>query len=447
MLTRHIQKPNRSIPNKSRQKAYKVKNYLLNKLAQTIKNKKQQIPNQIDFLFFITEPTHFNQLVPVAKHIHLQGRYIFLTPKRKLYNKLIAKNLRCILFDIEGLFPSQEGKKNYKFFQSLWEEELDPEKDKWLITFFETQFFNIHRAYQLIQKFIAQHQPRYLFLGNDFDPVSRAVGIAAKHRKIPVGMIQHGLIGKDPINKYHLADQFFVYGGAFEEVLISDGYPKNKIIISGAPYLDLLKPNNTVQIHPDIVRKFDLKGPQYILIAISGPGHRTSHDHYQKILETLVQWLIHNPRIQYVIKLHRKEKKEDYLNMAASLGLKSINLASIEDSDLPGSIFEWFNGCQVLITGTSTVAIEAMLRDIPVISLDVMQEYRGIGFIEERACDYVNSLEELQLAVDNFLNPANQNIIQGRKEFLRKRFYKLDRKASARIINYANHSISTSNPA
>ncbi len=46
-------------------------------------------------------------------------------------------------------------------------------------------------------------------------------------------------------------------------------------------------------------------------------------------------------------------------------------------------IFDWISGIDALITGSSSVAVEAMLLDKPVITIDYNQEYKNVDFIEE----------------------------------------------------------------
>ena len=55
----------------------------------------------------------------------------------------------------------------------------------------------------------------------------------------------------------------------------------------------------------------------------------------------------------------------------------------------------------MLITGSSTSAVEAMLMNKPVISIDFNQEYRDVDFVKNGASINVNSNDDLIKSFDS----------------------------------------------
>src|SRR4029079_7481214 len=134
-----------------------------------------------------------------------------------------------------------------------------------------------------------------------------------------------------------------------------------------------------------------------ILVATSGPGHRISHEHHQVVIANLARLSAEFPDVPLVVKLHRKDRLE-YYQQALDRRHRLI-LVREESSGFPRGIFEWLSGCSVVLTGASPVAVEAMLMDVPVVTMDFCQEIRGVDFIDAGATTHVQTSDALSEAV------------------------------------------------
>jgi hypothetical protein len=99
----------------------------------------------------------------------------------------------------------------------------------------------------------------------------------------------------------------------------------------------------------------------------------------------------------------------------------------------PGDIFDWLQGCAALLTGASTVAVEAMLMDVPVVTMDYASEIESADFIQFGATVHVRSGEALIAAVRNILARGAPGETRLRAEaFLRQAFHALDGRSAER---------------
>jgi hypothetical protein len=86
------------------------------------------------------------------------------------------------------------------------------------------------------------------------------------------------------------------------------------------------------------------------------------------------------------------------------------------------------------LTGSSMVAIEAMLMDVPVISMDFCNEIHGVKFIDAGATLHVTSYEDLEervkmlLGIDRNIDDLNEKV----HEFLSDAFMALDGQSARR---------------
>jgi predicted glycosyltransferase len=100
----------------------------------------------------------------------------------------------------------------------------------------------------------------------------------------------------------------------------------------------------------------------------------------------------------------------------------------------PSDIFDWLQGCSMILTGASTTAIEAMALDIPVITMDYCNELYSIDFIDAGATIHVTHASGLVAAVRQVMSTggAPADVQQRVAEFLKGTYVALDGKSSQR---------------
>ena len=171
-----------------------------------------------------------------------------------------------------------------------------------------------------------------------------------------------------------------------------------------------------------------------MLVATSGPGHRISHAHHQIVIELIERLSRELPSTPFLVKLHLKDRPEYYRAALARPGQRLLFVQAGRDADLPSSIVDWLQNCRAVLTGASTVATEAMLMGVPVVTMDFQREIRGVDFIEAGATRHVTTFEQLAAAVNELLQgealPAD--LAASVQRYLAENFHTLDGRASDR---------------
>jgi UDP-N-acetylglucosamine 2-epimerase len=243
----------------------------------------------------------------------------------------------------------------------------------------------------------------------------------------------HGRVACDANQAFHIADHLAVYGESQRQTLISCGIASARIDVVGAPYLDTLPPQGH-QMHPAISARLKVPAATpWVLVALSGAGHLVSHSHHQQTIASLFAACQQLPHVHFVVKLHRKDRPFHYRDCPANIR-KRFHVISNNARGFPSSIFDWLQGTSVLLTGASHVAVESMLMQVPVITMDFANELGDTDFIQQQATIHVKTPEQLVRAVKSVIaNPdAYATACDRAKQFVERDFYKLDGQASAR---------------
>ena len=117
------------------------------------------------------------------------------------------------------------------------------------------------------------------------------------------------------------------------------------------------------------------------MVALSGPGHYISESHHKSVVSALLKLSDSYPELQFVFKLHPKDESSYYLEAARHLDMVCPPIMDKDSIPHHLSIFDWLAGADVLITGGSSVANEALLCGVPVITVDFEAALNSHPFI------------------------------------------------------------------
>ena len=217
----------------------------------------------------------------------------------------------------------------------------------------------------------------------------------AKILNIPTLSISHGNISGYFLNGHKKVDKYCVFGKNDKEEMIRYGCLENKIVITGNPYLDKI-PKKKNNIDPSIINTLNINNRfnNYCLIAFSGVGPILNENDHKININIVEQLIIKFPEILFIIKLHRKDNYVFYKKIA-SRSFSNLYIARSIESNLHPNIFTWLNGCNLVITVSSSVAVEAMYYKIPVINIDHKNNFQDITFIKNKSTITVRSSSEL----------------------------------------------------
>ena len=408
-----------------------------------------RLDNQLtkaDIVFFPVEPTHLLQQIPVAKILVENGiELIFVTNRTKIYNSVLQEGFNVHFMNVETNMKSNIDFNIPALCDQIQKNNL---QDSRFTIDEEVIKFVIHRINYLTKEVLAlidsismllnSIKPRTVVVGNDFTVEGRATTRICQSMKINAACIMHGSVAGEPLDSLHIVDNYFVYGKRARDYLINLDVDEDKLVITGDPHIDQLKVREKT-IHSNIKKKLHFNGEQgYVLLALSGPGHCTTYEHFNKIVESVVKLSIQEQEIDIVAKLHRKDKKDNYTKIMRKYPDNHLRVVEYGEKGFPKNIYDWLQGCKLVITGASTVAIEAMLMQIPVVTLDYMNEYQDVDFIDLGATVHVKTEAKLFEAAQNmFYSPEKFNDTKERAtQYIESYYYKPNGKASERVADY-----------
>jgi len=394
----------------------------------------KKVKDNIDFrgkiVFFPVEPTHVRQMLPVSNQL-VKSDYLYITDRLRIYVMLAELNIKCLLI------PVAYGHKKFEFDYLTLGKGFIPNKlsEKWQL-FCEYQIENRFDEIELsISNAIDLLQPLKLVIGYDITAEGRFCVKYCNKIKIPTYCIQHGSIAGEPLDGEHIVDNYILYGDQAKDYLIKIGNKPEILKVFGAPYL-----NDEIVDAQSKKEVFELLNltitHKTILIALSGPGHCTSFEHFNQIVKSLVEYAKQNSDVNLIFKLHRKDSPRNYEAIFSNVDFFCPVIES-NDKRFPDDIFYWLSLVDALITGSSTVALEAMLKGKPVVTIDYKNQYQNIDFIDLHCTYHVTAENELTKTLGIALNTSKDNKINtNAKQYINKYFYTEEKPASLRIAEW-----------
>jgi hypothetical protein len=265
-----------------------------------------------------------------------------------------------------------------------------------------------------------ERAPKLVIVGNPYTMEGRiSTYIAHAHNSLVVAM-EHGTIrSQDPNWRNCTLDEVYVWGEPSRRSLLQAGLREEQIRITGSPRMDSIVTQTKESLTDE---------DPYILVTTSGAGNQVNETEHRKFIEHLFQAIDTHPQIQWLIKLHRKDKEVFYERPE---GLPAnMKIIRGEYGQQGKDIFHYLKRAKALLTVVSTSALDAMLVDVPVVTLEVRaQEGQTSNVIEflERNCTYkVKNGRELSEACHSlWQEQANGQIDEAAREYIQEHFFNL----------------------
>lgn len=257
---------------------------------------------------------------------------------------------------------------------------------------------------------------------SDFVKIILSIG---KKMDIPTLIVQHGVVDDHPVYGPIYADKMAVTGGAMKNVLIKRNVSPEQLVITGQPRYDIFL--RITFSREKTCRELGISENKKIIVLTTQP---VSHEENASLLSVVTAAMKEFPEAELVIKLHPDEKLRWYQRVMKSF---SFNAVIVKDID----IFELLNSCDVMITLYSTTALEAMILDKPVITINLMNIPDVMPYAESGAAIGVYRAEDLAHAIKRALydEETRKMLETGRKRFVYEQAYLIDGKASKRVAD------------
>jgi hypothetical protein len=397
----------------------------------------QTVVNTIDvhdrIVFYPVEPTHLRQMLSISNQLP-NDTFIYITDRINIYNQLNQQGIKCLMIPIISVY-------SHKIFdyKALGESVIPPKWTNEWASFCRHQVETRYSSLEIsISEAIRKLNPLKLIIGYDITPEGRISVNICKSLNIESICIQHGSIAGEPLDGEHIVQSYLLYGEQAKEYLEGIGNNSNSLKVFGAPYLDKQIFESEKDTKPLKKLKLNPKADT-ILVALSGPGHCTTLGHFNEIVRSLVLFAKAHPSINLIFKLHRKDSIQNYELIFEDVGFRCVLIDS-KDKRFPTDIFYWLNTSDVLITGSSTVALEAMLKSKPVITIDYQNQYQNVDFIEMGCTYHVDKKEQLEETILDILasrESGERDLIQtNAKKYTDRYFYSESKPTSERIATW-----------
>ena len=302
--------------------------------------------------------------------------------------------------------------------------------------FFSQQYILITLLYyKMYSKLFQSHKFDFVFFYSTGDIFSRACISAADKHKVLLGGINHGaglaLINPEMPNSFH----YFLSGETFQQKLTSLGVPKENIHVSGALFLSEIVPFLSVKKTQKIKHKILFITSTFV------ESNNISEQEYFELIKKLFNFFKSFPTIQFIHKMHSGERyKKKYLQIKENLQTKNL---VINNSKTKEELYQLITDSDLILSFGSTVDVEALILDKPVIILD---------FIDTKSAFYYTPtyapVFRLRTTSMDTLRKTIYEILAGKKlaynnsdEFIVSHFFKINDEISKNIFNFIKTKI------
>jgi hypothetical protein len=242
--------------------------------------------------------------------------------------------------------------------------------------------------------------PRAVVVANPYTRAGRTAGRLALEAETPVIAVEHGSIfPDDPRWVGCPVTVVCAWGEPSRRALRSCGVADDHIVVTGAPRFDAGTAAGTST-------RAERSGGASVLVATSGPGDHVSLDVHLRVVDLLAAAVAATPDIAWTVKLHPKDRVEHYDAVAAHPNATIV----AGDRARRASIFDHLARSDLLVTVSSTTALDALRARVPVVAVWLTED-EPPEFVARTAARVVGDAAALaaaaRAAADRRLDPPD----------------------------------------
>jgi CDP-glycerol glycerophosphotransferase (TagB/SpsB family) len=310
---------------------------------------------------------------------------------------------------------------------------------------------NIHlplvvRGMELTKEMIGSIGLDIFISSSGVNPVIRAMTRVMQHKGKKTLLIPHGidyftpeaseLFGKSLVPPY--ADKLAIWGEASKEWFIGQGAPPNSIeVTSCSDFDDYLKLLNHSQgslrrylgIPPDI--KVVLYTLDHANRGVRHPYIVETRDEILRHLMDIAQEIARIPRLYLIVRPHPGDEHPEEISQI----LRDLRASNVSFSASGRSLIYYYQAADILVTHTSSTALEAMIFDKDVIIYNPTGRPEMVPFAQNGAAIKVDSRDTLVSSLTKMLedNSLRTQLDAARKQFVNRCAGPLDGNATRNI--------------
>jgi len=289
-----------------------------------------------------------------------------------------------------------------------------------------------------LEKEIRANSPDLIVLMPDGSFFQYIAAALARKYRIPTLACSSALENDHPcafVRHLH-ADKKAVMGEVIKKLYVDSGVELDRIVVTGAANFDLLFKRN------------EEKDKQALLVCNIDPNKRIilfttqymAFSETERMLTGVINAVSKMNDVQLIVKVHPREDVINYKALAEEF--HDIGLHVVKDIDL----YALINNCEFLITKYSTTALEAIMFDKPVITINFSGEPTSVPYAENGAAIGVCRNEDLEQVILKALydDETRDKLRAGRDKFVRYWAGEPDGKAAQRIVMLMKEMIAAS---
>jgi len=232
------------------------------------------------------------------------------------------------------------------------------------------------------------------------------------------------------------ADKKAAMGEIIRNLYIESGVEPDRIVVTGAANFDLLF-NRDKEKDKLALLACNIDPNKRIILFTT---QRMAFSETKRMLIGVINAVSKMNDVQLIIKVHPREDMINYEALAEEF--HEIRLHVVKDIDL----YALINNCELLITKYSTTALEAIILDKPVVTINLSGQSTPVPYAEEGAALGVCTYEDIEQAILKALHDeeTRNRLKAGRDKFVRNWAGEPDGKASWRIVMLMKEMIAAS---
>ncbi|MEI5915416.1 CDP-glycerol glycerophosphotransferase family protein [Bacillus albus] len=252
-----------------------------------------------------------------------------------------------------------------------------------------------------------------VIVGTTEDITSRALTFLSSSEGIPSYCLQHGAIMGEEAYFPVFATKQVVYGKYERDWYLQKGVSESQIEIIGHPRYDEIF-DRAYMDKKNLLKKLKID-PSTKVVFIATQPFKTSF--YIELIEELVK----DKNITVIIKPHPWEKSRNLVSEYVRLSNLYPNVKYITNEV---NMYDVIFNANLVVISNSTVGLEAMLLDIPVIVYKSLLEERNYKYYDELDWLVNHSIEDMLSTVETILNDSSQSNIakEVRRKFINENY-------------------------
>jgi hypothetical protein len=292
-----------------------------------------------------------------------------------------------------------------------------------------------------VVSFFRLKKPSITIVLTDGTPPCRIAVLVGKLAGAPSLLLLHsGMVGLNYECPNFVVDKIAVSGDFARRILEKCGVKEDKLFVTGRPSYDALVRATERFSKDQICHRLGLNPSKKIIIYTTENLPGRENEIMARAINRAVKKF---PEAQLLIKVHPSEPG---LSLYTSLS-KEYGLNALVTREAP--IYEVLFICDVIVTGFSATALDGMILDKPVVTVNLTGMEDPIPYAESGAALGVYKEKGLEEAIGRALysDETKRKLQEARESFVFDQSFKKDGKATERVVELIERMVETSGSA